>query len=794
MPKTRKLAAIMFTDIVGYTALMGNDEEKAFDILEINRQIHKDLLNKNDGTWLKEIGDGVLACFDSITQAVICAQEIREACEKKGLYHLRIGIHQGEVVYENGDVFGDDVNLASRIQAAAPPGGIYLSNSVARNFDNKKELSIRYVGEKKLKNVNSPVAVYELLRNGESADSRPAPSGKANLPASSKKKSILYAAVAILLLTGGFFLFQNFNRSGAMAGEKIIAVLPFSNLNPKDTNDIFVSGVHEDVINRLAGLKDLKVISRTSVLRFNETHDDLKTIGKKLRAHYIVEGSVARMNNQIRVNIQLFDATTEESLWSESYDKELSNVFAVQSEIAEKISDKLNARLSSGEKDRLETIPTENLDAYDDFIMARSILNSSQLTYDKTMQAIGLLQSATEKDKKFAQAWGLLSQAQTTRYEKISNLDNRADEKKQAAAESEKALAKTKEYDPGGVSALRAEGYFLNIVKNDQVGALRSFDKVLEVFPNDPNTLIYQAFLFFYMGQIHRVVENMENAYEMENRNGMIIYSLTFGYELTRQYNKMPPFFEKLLEIEPEKTHYKVNAKYFQFLADGSLASFREFEDAVKTVEHTKVYDERSVENNEMVVAMVNNEIEQYATLWEGKWVEHYRGHGNWSCPMIINDEANQAYFLMNQGKNAEAAAFIEKVKSATSRPVNEKSLCTFDKAVYEPKLFYLSGDSSKARKAFETTTMSVLKNNKFPRGAVEKSVLLQTADMVAPDKVYDIYKEVSGDPVSFISMEVVCANPWTYPNLLKDSRFIKEVRKDGRFLKFLEHYGLLDK
>ncbi len=791
MEQTRKLAAIMFTDIVGYTALMGSDEEKAFTILELNRKIHKLNLEKFNGIWLKELGDGVLASFDTITDAVLCAQQIREECEKQGLYRLRIGIHQGEVVFENDDVFGDGVNIASRIQAAAPPGVIYLSDPVARNFDNKKGLVISFAGEKELKNVSYPVPVYELLKEGETAITKPL-MDKKNTKKTSLRNRIIYVVITLFCLVGGYFIINQLTGSKKITGEKTVAVLPFKNLTPSDSNNVFVSGIHEDVINRLAGLKDLKVISRTSVLRFNDSKEDLKTIGKELRANYIVEGSVARMNNQIRVNIQLFDASNEESLWSESYEKELSNVFAVQSEIAEKISDKLNAKLSSREKDRLETIPTDNVKAYDDFILARSILNSSQLTYDKTMQAIGLLQSAIEKDKKFAEAWGLLSQAQTTRYEKVINYDDRKEEQLEAAAESEKALAKVKDLDPDGVSAYRAEGYYLNIVKNDQVGALRSFDKALEVFPNDPRTLIYQSFLFFYMGQMHRVVENMEKAYEMENRNGMIIYALTFGYELTRQYSKMPEFFEKLLEIEPEKTQYKVNEKYFQFLADGSLASFHEFENAVKTVERTKVYDERSIENNEMVVAMVNNEIEEYASLWEGKWLEHYKGHGNWSCPMIINDEVNQAYFLINHGKKAEAASFINKVKSATSRPINEKSLCTFNKAVYEPKLIYLTGDSVKAREAFEATTISVLKNNKFPRGAVEKSVLLQTADMVAPDKVYEIYKEVSADPVSFISMEVVCANPWTYPNLLKDPRFIKEVRKDGRFVKFLEHYGVI--
>jgi adenylate cyclase len=500
MPQTRKLAAIMFTDIVGYTALMGNDEEKAFRVLELNRQIHKSSLQDFNGTWLKEIGDGVLASFNTITDAVLCAQQIRDKCEKEGQYSLRIGIHQGEVVFENDDVFGEGVNLASRLQAAAPPGGIYLSDSVARNFENKKGLVISYAGEKNLKNVSFPVTVYELLREGETAVAKPVPHQSFEKSAgsfSSKKRWFFYAITAVALLASGYFLITEFSSSASIRGEKTVAVLPFKNLNPVDTTDFFVTGVHEDIINRLAGLKDLTVISRTSVLRFSETQDELAVIGRKLRANYIVEGSVSKLNNRIRVAVQLFDAITGKSLWSDSYEKELSDVFAVQAEIAGAISKTLKAKISSKEKGRLQAIPTDNLEAYDDFVRARSILNSSQLTYEKIMQAIGFLQKATEADKNFADAWGLLSQAQGSRFEKVSKYDNREDEVKQASEESEIALSKAKELEPGGVAALRAEGYFYKTVKNDAVQALRSFDKALEVLPNDAKTLMFQAAIFF---------------------------------------------------------------------------------------------------------------------------------------------------------------------------------------------------------------------------------------------------------------------------------------------------------
>src|SRR5215470_4849681 len=162
MPQLRQLAAIMFTDIVGYTALMGEDEQKAFAILRKNRQLQRPFIEKYGGKWMKELGDGVLASFSTVTDAVMCACEIQEACKDISQLKLRIGIHQGEVVFENKDVFGDGVNIASRLQAIAPIGATFISEAVYNNISNKKEFITEFVGEQTLKNVADPVRVYEI--------------------------------------------------------------------------------------------------------------------------------------------------------------------------------------------------------------------------------------------------------------------------------------------------------------------------------------------------------------------------------------------------------------------------------------------------------------------------------------------------------------------------------------------------------------------------------------------------------------------------------------------------------
>jgi hypothetical protein len=212
----------------------------------------------------------------------------------------------------------------------------------------------------------------------------------------------------------------------------------------------------------------------------------------------------------------------------------------------------------------------------------------------------------------------------------------------------------------------------------------------------------------------------------------------------------------------------------------------------VRTVRHTERCDTRVIQNHEMVVAMFDDEFETYAKDWVGKWDRHYAGHGDWACPLITNEEANHAHLLIEHGDRAEAAKILTRARQSTARPATPMSMCIFDRAAYQPKLDYLSGDSVTARREFEASVPKILANRAFPRGAVERAVLIETADLVAPDRVYAIYRQVVEDPVSIVGMETICANPWTYPHLLEDPRFVREVRKDGRFVAFLEHHGLI--
>jgi adenylate cyclase len=337
MAQSRQLAAIIFTDIVGYTALMGEDEQKAFELLRRNRQIQQPIIKKFNGSWIKEIGDGVLASFLTVTDAVLCATEIQKACTDINDLKLRIGIHQGEVVFEDNDVFGDGVNIASRLQALAPIGGIWVSESVYKNISNKKEIRTKFICEEVLKNVREPVRVYEIITyNSEPEHS--------DLTSQSSTKKLF---------------------------EKSIAVLPFVNMSNEPDQEFFSDGLTEEIITDLSRLEKLLVISRSSIMTFKGTHKKIKEIANEVNVRYILEGSVRKSGNNLRITAQLIDAFTDGHLWAGKYNGTMEDVFEIQEKVSRSIVEALDLKLTNEENSHLTKHPIQNVQAYECYIRAR---------------------------------------------------------------------------------------------------------------------------------------------------------------------------------------------------------------------------------------------------------------------------------------------------------------------------------------------------------------------------------------------------------------------------------------
>ncbi len=337
MAQSRQLSVILFSDMVGYTSLMGQDEQKAFDLLGKNRKIHRPIVEAFNGRWIKEIGDGIMASFNTVTDAVFAALQIQEACKLTNEYQLRIGIHMGEVIEEDGDLFGDGVNIAARIQAAAEPGSIYISEAVYQNISNKKETRTRYIRAESLKNVKDPVRIFEVLLSDGYKEFQPGDKRKTPVITVSKDS---------------------------------IVVLPFANMSSDPEQEYFSDGITEEIITELSRLRNLLVISRSSAMTLKGTKKKIKEIAEELQVHYVLEGSVRKAGNQLRITAQLIDSKTDSHLWAEKYSGTLDDVFDIQEKVARAIVDALKIELSPQENKQMAARPIQDSKAYDFWIQA----------------------------------------------------------------------------------------------------------------------------------------------------------------------------------------------------------------------------------------------------------------------------------------------------------------------------------------------------------------------------------------------------------------------------------------
>ena len=484
MSETRQLAAIMFTDIVGYTALMASDDAKAMQLIRRNREIQKPAIEKLGGTWLKEMGDGIMASFQTASDAIYCAMEIQKQMIVEQDIKLRIGIHLGEITVENGDIFGDGVNIASRLETIAEPGGIYISEAVQKAIRSKSDIKTAYLGELELKNVGYPVKTFAV--RGEDLP-RPKRIEEKNLSrrfiAEIVRRGVLraglvYLAMAFILYLLLRFLVQSTMLSAILYGlliagfpismllawryekspkgfirvtsreawenpysesnkkpftgnlfilvllfiivflltypmiingtkddsriNRSLAILPFDDMSPQKDQQYFSDGVMDEILTRLSKINDLRLISRTTMENYRETNKAVTHIAKELNVGYVLEGSVQKIEDKVRVIVQLINGEDDSHVWSESYMRNIKDIFQIQTEIATTIANELNIQLGSYQKDQLAMEPTSNLSAYDYYLRAGSI---DLIDEEQTNRAISLYKQAINLDPRFALAY-----------------------------------------------------------------------------------------------------------------------------------------------------------------------------------------------------------------------------------------------------------------------------------------------------------------------------------------------------------------------------------------------------
>ena len=383
----RRLTVILSADVVGYSGLMERDEAGTLESLKANRKaIFDPRVAAHGGRLVKLMGDGALVEFASVVSAVNCAHEIQQATEAEDdlpagdRIHYRIGINLGEVIVEGDDIYGDGVNVAARLQALADPGGVALSRTVRDQVAGKVAAEFDDLGEHTVKNIVRPVHVFALRAAASKAQSTATPRERQRLS---------------------------------------ICVLPFANMSGDPEQEYFSDGITEDIITDLSKVAALGVVSRNTAFTFKAKHIDVAQVARQLKVSYVLEGSVRKSGNRVRITAQLIDGASDSHLWAERFDRNLDDIFALQDEIAEAIVKALKLQLLPDEKQAIEQRATTNPEAYKLYLMARQY-NATGNSRHRDI-TVRLCQRAVEIDPGYARAWALLAISQASK--RFHNVD-----------------------------------------------------------------------------------------------------------------------------------------------------------------------------------------------------------------------------------------------------------------------------------------------------------------------------------------------------------------------------------
>ena len=509
MPEgARRLAAIMFTDMVGYTTLGQKNESLSLALVDEQRKLIRPILNKHDGREVKTMGDSFLVEFSSALNAVRCAYDIQRAAREFNIslpverrVHLRVGVHLGDVLNSQGDISGDAVNVASRINYLADDGGVCLTRQVYDHVQNKFELPLKSLGPQSLKNVNAPVEVYRM--------EMPWDEKRATQPTELDKRRI--------------------------------AVLPFANMSPDPADEYFADGLTEELISKLSLVKGLRVIARTSVMSYKKKDKRISEIGAELGVGSIVEGSFRKAGNKIRVTTQLIDVRDDQHVWAQSYDSNLDDVFAVQTDIAKQVSDTLKVKILEAEIDWIDRKPTESTEAYTLYLRGRYHFNRRGV--EDIVKASEYFGQAVREDERFALGYVGLADC----YAVLSNIgiDSGANHQK-----AKIAAAKGLELDGDLAEAHATRGLIL-LQEFNLREAEEEFRKAIELKPSYAPAHHWYARLLVSKLSWDEALKQIERAVELDPFSQVINLNHAHYYRRRGDYDKALELYKKAAELDP---------------------------------------------------------------------------------------------------------------------------------------------------------------------------------------------------------------------------------------------------
>jgi len=576
-----EIAHVLFMDVVGFSKLLINDQS---EILEQLNQLVRETPHFHEAEAAGKLirlstGDGMALVFSNSAEAPVeCALEISKALKRYPQIQLRMGVHSGPVnavsdVNDRSNVTGAGVNMAQRVMDCGDAGHILVSKHVAEDLEQYRQWQpcLHDLGECEVKHgvSVSVVSLYtEELGNPELPEKFKPRRGrkKTAMPAgaSAGRPAVMrWAVIAMVLLIvaavalGLLILRPKWSPMAAtVIPEKSIAVLPFENLSRDPDNAFFTDGVQDEILTDLARVADLKVISRTSVMQYKSgIMRNLREIGQQLGVAHVVEGNVQRSGNRVRVNAQLIDARSDHHLWGQTYDRDLADVFAIQSEIAKTIADQLQAKLSPDEKNAIERPPTSDVTAFDLYTRAKNLLvgtSTSSTGKADLLQGIELLNRAVERDPAFFQAYCELAGVHDALY--FFAFDHTS--ARLALAEAAIQTAFRLRPDAGETHLARARNLYHGYLDYD--GALAELEVARQTLPNDPRVVEFKGYIQRRQGRWKESLQNLERAIELDPRNVRTLQQTAQSYQVFRHYAEEKSVLARMLAFEPNDAVAKV--------------------------------------------------------------------------------------------------------------------------------------------------------------------------------------------------------------------------------------------
>ena len=516
----RRLAAILCADVAGYSRLMGEDEEGTLAALKAHRrELIDPLLTQHQGRIVKTTGDGMLIEFPSVIDAVRCAVVIQQGMDDRNAgtadgrrIRFRIGINLGDIIIEDGDIFGDGVNVAARLEGLAQPGEVYVSASVREQLGEKLPVGFTDMGEHNVKNIARPIHVYRVEKRSEAE------------PAGAKAEK----------------------RPLALPDRASIAVLPFQNMSGDPDQEYFCDGMVEDIITGLSRIKWLFVIARNSSFTYKGRAVDVKKVGRELGVRYVLEGSVRKGGNRVRITGQLIEAETNQHVWAERYDRSLDDVFALQDEITLNVVGAIEPSLRRAEIERVKRERPDNLGAYE--LLLRALPDVYAAMPEEAAKALQLLDRALALEPDYALAHGYAAWCHEIRFVRAGQ---KPDDREAAIRHAHAAVA----HGPDDADALALAGFSLANIAHDMATAGQAFERAHAISPSCFLALAFGAAAFGWKGEAERAIDWGERAIRISPFDRLLYlaaHGLVAGNFLLERNDKAMEAARQAIQSKPE--------------------------------------------------------------------------------------------------------------------------------------------------------------------------------------------------------------------------------------------------